>query len=220
MNEAIGQILSFGVVVAISPFPVIAVVLVLATPRARVNGPAFLLGWVVGLTALGTVVLLVSSGVDASDDGEPATWVSLLKLVLGALLLGLAVQQWRGRRAGSGKLPKWMQAIDHMSAVKVVGMAAALSLNPKNFVVVVGAAATIAQTGISASEQAIALAVLVLIGSLGVMAPLGVYFGLGSRSAKPLDAIRSWMAANNSAVVAVMLLVIGTNLLGDGISGL
>ena len=74
--------------------------LILATPRARVNGPAFLLGWIFGLTALGGLVLLVAGGADASDDGEPATWVSVLKLVLGALLLVFAVEQWRGRRRG------------------------------------------------------------------------------------------------------------------------
>ena len=46
MADAIGQVLSLGVGVALSPVPIIAVVLMLGTPRARVNGPAFLLGWV------------------------------------------------------------------------------------------------------------------------------------------------------------------------------
>ena len=59
MHEAIGQVLSFAVGVAISPLPIVAVVLMLATPRARVNGPAFVLGWIVGLSLVGTVVLLV-----------------------------------------------------------------------------------------------------------------------------------------------------------------
>ena len=66
MNEAIGQVLPLAVVAALSPFPIIAVVLMLATPRARTNGPAFLLGWIVGITAVGTIVLLVSSGVRAA----------------------------------------------------------------------------------------------------------------------------------------------------------
>jgi hypothetical protein len=57
MGQAVGQVLSFGVGVALSPVPIIAVVLMLATPRGRVNGPAFLAGWVVGLTVVGTVVL-------------------------------------------------------------------------------------------------------------------------------------------------------------------
>jgi threonine/homoserine/homoserine lactone efflux protein len=101
MKEAIGQVLSLAVGVAISPVPIIAVVLMLATPRARANGLAFVLGWIAGLAVVGTIVLLVSSGASASENGQPATWVSVLELVLGALLLMVAVRQWRGRpRAG------------------------------------------------------------------------------------------------------------------------
>jgi threonine/homoserine/homoserine lactone efflux protein len=102
MSQAIGQVLSLGVGVALSPIPIIGVVLMLATPRARSNGLAFLFGWIAGLVVVGTVVLLVSSGADASSDGQPADWVNVLKIVLGALLLLVALKQWRGRpRAGA-----------------------------------------------------------------------------------------------------------------------
>ena len=53
MGEAIGQSLPLAVGVALSPVPIIAVVLMLTTPRARVNGPAFVLGWLVGLGIVG-----------------------------------------------------------------------------------------------------------------------------------------------------------------------
>ena len=49
MGEAIGQSLPLAIGVALSPIPIIAVVLMLTTPRARANGPAFVLGWLVGL---------------------------------------------------------------------------------------------------------------------------------------------------------------------------
>jgi threonine/homoserine/homoserine lactone efflux protein len=74
MGQAIGQVLSFGVGVALSPLPIIAVVLMLATPKGRVNGLAFLAGWVLGIAVLGTIVLLVASGASASKRGAPATW--------------------------------------------------------------------------------------------------------------------------------------------------
>ena len=32
--------------------------------------------------------------------------------------------------------------------------------------------------------------------------------------------MKDWMAANNAAIMAVLLLVIGAKLIGDGISGL
>ena len=60
--------------------------------------------------ALGTIVLVVSSGASASTHGAPATWVGILKIVLGVLLVLLAVKQWRGRPRGDAdpELPGWM----------------------------------------------------------------------------------------------------------------
>ncbi len=223
MGQAIGQSLSFGVGVAISPVPIIAVVLMLATSRGRVNGPAFVLGWVAGLAILGTVVLLVSSGADASSNGAPATWVSVLKIALGAAGLFGAVVEWRGRPKGDAApaLPKWMSAMDQVGAGKALGMGALLSaVNPKNLLITVGAAAGIAQTGISAGEQAVALAVFVLIASLGVGAPVAIFFVMGERAAKLLAEMKDWMGTHNAAIMAVLFLVLGAKLIGDGISGL
>lgn len=84
VGDAIGQMLPTAVAVAISPFPIVAVVLMLVTRRGRVNGLAFLVGWLLGLIVVGAIVVSVASGADASDDGAPATWVSVLKLLLGS----------------------------------------------------------------------------------------------------------------------------------------
>jgi threonine/homoserine/homoserine lactone efflux protein len=223
MGEAIGHVLSLGVGVALSPVPIIAVVLMLGTPRARGNGPAFVLGWITGLAVAGTVILLVSGGADASDEGDPATWVGVLKLLLGALLLLVALRTWRGRpRAGDeAQLPKWMQAIDTFRAPKAAAMGALLSgVNPKNLLLTVGAAAAIAQTGIDAGEQAVALAVFILVGTLGPGVPVAIYFALGERAKRLLDELKGWMGAHNAAIMAVLCLVIGAKLIGDGVSAL
>jgi threonine/homoserine/homoserine lactone efflux protein len=222
MGEAIGQVLSFGVGVALSPIPIIGVVLMLGTRRARSNGPAFILGWTLGLAVAGTIVLLLSSGADASEEGEPADWVNVLKLVLGLLLLLVALRQWRGRpRAGQeAEMPKWMRTIDAFKPGKAAGFGVLLSaLNPKNLLLVVGAAAAIAQTGASAGGQAVALAVFVLIGTLGTGTPVALYFALGERSKRILDDLKGWMSQNNAAIMAVLCLIIGAKLIGDGISG-
>ena len=223
MSDAIGQSLPLAVGVALSPVPIIAVVLMLATPRARSNGLAFILGWFVGLAVVGTIVLLVSSGADASGDDDPATWVSLLKLTLGVLLLGLAVRQWRGRPRGEADapLPKWMATIDRFAPRRSAAMGFALSaINPKNLVLTVGAAAAIAQTSATPGSEALALAVFVLVGTLGPGVPVGVYFLAGHRASRILDDLKTWMGSHNAAIITVIFLVIGAKLIGDGISGL
>lgn len=47
LNQAIGDLLPAAVAVALSPIPIIAVVLVLGAPAARTTGPMFALGWIV-----------------------------------------------------------------------------------------------------------------------------------------------------------------------------
>lgn len=222
MGEAIGAVLPLAVGVCLSPVPIIAVVLMLATPRGRANGGAFILGWVVGLAAVGTIVLLVSSGAGASQAGTPATWVSIVKLVLGAALVVLAVRQWRGRPRGDDApaLPGWMHTIDSFTPVKSVGLGVLLSaVNPKNLLLTVAAGAAIAQAGTSSGGEAVALAVFVVLGTVGLGLPLAIALVMGARARALLDGMRSWMAAHNTAIMSVILLVIGAKLIGDGIAG-
>lgn len=98
MGEAIGQSLATAVGVALSPVPIIAVILMLTTPKARTNGPAFVIGWLTGLACVGVVVLLLTGpATDAADAGPPA-WAGWLKLVLGLLLLLIAGRSKARRR--------------------------------------------------------------------------------------------------------------------------
>ncbi|MGH8774695.1 MAG: GAP family protein [Jiangellaceae bacterium] len=223
MGEAIGQVLPLGVGVALSPLPIVAVVLMLGTPRARSNGPAFLLGWLLGILAVGTVVLLVSGGADASDDGDLAAWVSWLEVVLGLGLLLVAVRTWRGRPKGDepGELPSWMHAVDAFTPVRSLGMGALLSgVNPKNLLLVLAAAAAIAQTGIDTGQQIVALVVFALIGAIGPAIPVVIYFAMGDRAERLLADLKTWLGQNNAAIMAVLCLVIAAKLIGDGIAGL
>jgi hypothetical protein len=223
MGEAIGQSLPLAIGVALSPVPIIAVVLMLTTPRARANGPAFVLGWLVGLGVVGAVVLALAGPGGASEQGQPATWVSWLKLLLGLGLLLVAVRQFRGRPRGDEEapLPKWMGAIDRFAPGQALGGGAALAAaNPKNLLLAVGAAAAIAQLGIPGGQQAVAYAVFAVIGTLGVGAPVVLYFATGTRSAELLGRLKDWMAHNNAVIMAVLCLVIGVKLVGDALSGL
>jgi threonine/homoserine/homoserine lactone efflux protein len=209
--------------VAISPLPIVAVVLMLVSARGRANGPLFLAGWIVGVAGAGAILLVVASGADAYDEGQPADWVSWLKLVLGVGLVLMALKQWRGRPHGDEEpvTPKWMGALDSFTPPKAGGAGVVLSaLNPKNLLLIVAGMAAIAQTGISTGEQAVALVLFTLIASIGVAAPVVIYFALGDRSAELLDRLKTWMARNNGVIMAVLLLVIGVKLIGDAISGL
>jgi len=223
MGQAIGDVLPLAIGVALSPVPIIAIILMLGTPRARSTGLAFALGWLAGLTIAGAVMLAIASGNADSSSGGPATWVSVLKLALGILFLLLAVKQWRGRPQPGQEptMPKWMQTIDTFTPGKSLGIGVVLSgLNPKNLALTIAAATVIAQAGISHGQEAGALAVFILLGSLTILAPLGIYFALGPKATQILDGMKAWMSVHNAAIMTVLLLVLGAKLTGDAIGGL
>ncbi len=219
VGQATGQILAFGIGVALSPFPIIAVVVILSTEHGRSNARALLLGWVAGLAGAGALALLVAGSVSAHQDGGPATWVGIAQLVLGVLLLALAVQQWRGR--GKKEEPAWMAGIDSLRPARavVLGMLLAAA-NPKTLVMIVGAAAAIAETGADAAGQAVALAVFTLIGTLGVGGLIAVDALMGERAQKILGDVHAWMVRESATIVTVICLLLGAKLVGDAISGL
>lgn len=223
MPEAIGQVLAPAVGVTLSPLPIVAVTLMLVAVRARVTGPAFVAGWLAGLSIVGAIVLLASGGVGASEDGEPEAWVPILMLVLGVLLLFVATRQWR-RRPGDEEeppAPKWMGAIDEFGGIKAAVAGSVLSgLNPKNLLLTAAAAASIAETGIAGAEQAIAFGVFAVIATLGVALPVGVYFVLGGKAADLLDGLRAWMIHNNATIMTVLCLLLGIKLIGDALAAL
>ncbi len=218
MGAAIGDILGNAVGVAISPIPIIAVILMLFSARATVNALSFLLGWVVGLAAAGGVVLAL--GVEDSDGGEPAGggWV---KIVIGAVLLALALRQWRSRPAPGAppQMPAWMTTIDDVTAAKSFGLAFVLAaVNPKNLGLTVAAVLRITGGGLSTGEEIGTLAVFVAIASVTVAIPVIVNSVLGDRAEATLSTMKEWLVANNHVVMTVLFLVLGAKVLGDGIS--
>ena len=68
--------------------------------------------------------------------------------------------------------------------------------------------------------QVVAYALFVVIASVGVGAPVVLALVMGDRSRKLLDEIKDWMAGNNAVIMAVLLLLLGVKLIGDGISAL
>jgi threonine/homoserine/homoserine lactone efflux protein len=221
LSDAIGGLLPSAVGVALSPIPIIAVILMLDTPRARSNGPAFALGWVVGLSAVSVIVLLVAHGASDPDSGS-STSVNWVTLGLGVLFLALAGRQWRTRpkKGEEAVMPKWMASVDGFTAPKSLVLGLALSAaNPKNLALTLAAAASIAQAGLSAGQDTIAVAVFVVIGSVTVVGPV-LFFLLARKSAaEPLAAVKAFMSEHNAVIMMVILVVLGAKLIGDGLSG-
>jgi threonine/homoserine/homoserine lactone efflux protein len=222
VGTAIGGILPAALGVALSPVPIIAVILMLGTPRAKSNGLAFAIGWVVGLVVVNVIVVLLASGSDNPDSGA-ATTVDVIKLVLGLLFLVMAAVQWRKRpRPGvEPVMPSWMSAIDNFNALTSLGLGALLSaVNPKNLALTLAAAASIAQAGLTGGQTTISIAIFVIIGSVTVAGPVLFYLVAPAKAAGPLTSIKQFMSDHNAVIMMVVLLILGAKMLGEGIAGL
>jgi threonine/homoserine/homoserine lactone efflux protein len=224
VGTVLGDLLPLAVGVAVSPVPIIAVILMLLAPRASSASVAFATGWVLGIVAVTVVTLLLTAGADVGDDDAgPSTGASWLKLLLGLALLAVGVKQWRGRpKPGQdAALPTWMAAIDHFTPVKALGLGVALStVNPKNLLMNVAAGVTIADGALDTGQQVVAVAVFTALAASTVLLPVIAHLAAKDRLRRPLEDLRGWLQANNATVMAVLILVIGVTLIGKGLGGL
>jgi threonine/homoserine/homoserine lactone efflux protein len=221
MGQGISEVLPFAIGVAISPIPIIAVILMLFSSRAKVNGPVFLLGWVIGLSAVVAVVYAIADAANAATDSTSSDTVSWIKVGLGVILLGAARRQYakRPRPGEEAAMPKWMTTVDTLKPGAAFVLAIALAaVNPKNLILSVGAAAGVAQrAGVSTGDAVVALAVFVVIASSSIAIPVVWYLASPSRAQQHLDALKSWMSEHNAAVMAVLFLVFGVVLIAKGL---
>lgn len=220
MGAVIGEILPLALGVAISPIPIIAAILMLLSPKARVTSVGFLLGWVIGIAVAVTVFTLVSA-VLPEDDADTAKPIQgTIQLVLGALLLLMAARQWRSRPRPGGDLvlPKWMQAIDRITFPVAFGLGFLLSaVNPKNLLMAAGAGVDVGAAALPAGDVVVVLAIFTLLAASTVLIPVIGYLLAADRLRSPLDALRGWLLRENAVIMAVLLLVIGVSMIGKGI---
>lgn len=220
MNGVIGGILPLALGIAISPIPIIAAILMLLSPKAKGTSVGFLLGWVLGIVVTVVVFTLLGSIIPASDPDASKPIAGTIQLVLGVLLLLLALKQWRSRPKGDAEptMPKWMAAIDQLTAVKGAGLGFLLSaVNPKNLLMAVAAGVAIGSAALSGGEAALSIVIFTVVAACSVAVPVIAYLLAAAKMAAPLESLRHWLVHNNATVMAVLLLVIGVVVIGKGI---
>jgi hypothetical protein len=220
MGAGIGAVLPFAIGVGVSPIPIVAGILVLFSQRARTNGPLFLLGWVVSLAALVGLVTLLADGSGASDGGAGEEAVAWGKVAVGVLLVAAGARKWakRPRPGDDAPMPRWMASIDAIAPVRALGLGALLAVNPKNLALGVAAGATLAGVGPSVAEAAVGVAAFVVVGSAALAGAVAYHRWGGEAADAKLDRAKTWLTANNAAVMAVLFVVFGVLLVIEGLA--
>ena len=112
-GSVLGQLLAPAMVVAISPFSIIAaVVLVLHTDRPRPTGLAFLTGRLIGLAAI-TAAFIQAPRLVSGFHRPISPWVLI---AVGAILLALGLWVWARRNRMTEEL-RWLSSINRITPV-------------------------------------------------------------------------------------------------------
>ena len=175
MGQGISAVLTFAVGVAISPVPIIAVILMLFSQRARVNGPVFLAGWVLALASRRRSGLRRRRRQQRRDEQRAPRTRSRG---------GRSSSAWFScsSRASSGRAGRrpvtsrtcrsgWRASTRSRRPRLSGSPCCSQRVNPKNLLLTAGAAAGVAQLGISNGDAIVALAVFVILASLTIAGP-------------------------------------------------
>ncbi|MFE2155388.1 GAP family protein [Streptomyces lavendulae] len=222
IGPALGAMLPAALAVALSPFPLIAIVLILSGAHGRRNGPLFAAGWITGLAIAATLVAVLFGAADdpGSTSSAIADWGRVLA---GAAFIVLGARKWwkRPRAGEQAEPPRWMASLDDATAGRALLLGALLSgANPKNLVLTASATASVVEAGAHDVGLAAAVAVYVLLASCTVLGAVGLHLVGGARAASFLEAVRRFMVAHSTVITVIVLLLLGAGVLGDGLSGL
>lgn len=207
MRDLVPELVPIAVAVALSPFPVIPVVLLLLTARPLANGGSFLAGWFGGLLGLTALLAVVAGAVELWD--EAPTWAAWARIALGAALIVLGVRSWLARGSG-GEMPSWMSALDGYTPARSARLGILLAVaNPKSVVLVLAGAVAIGSAELGAAPAALATLGFAALAASAVALPVLARLLLGERVVAPLTAVRSWLIEHNDAIVAVVMVALG-----------
>jgi hypothetical protein len=217
----VGAVLPQAMAIALSPVPVICIVLVLMSDRPVRAGLSFAVGWLGALTiAVGLVAWLTD---EVADENEKVAsdGVDLFQLAVGVLFAVLAVRYWR-KRPAPGATPPRPAIVDRVPllsppALILTGVAAALA-NLKNLPLVLSAGSQLGTAGLAAGPLVGAVAITVGVASFTVLAPLATVAVTGpERSTRTLKALESWLLINLNTITIIVLAILATALAGQGL---
>ena len=221
MGSIIGDILTSALGIALSPIPLLAAITLVLSPRGNAAGLGFLGGWLLGVIV---PVLVVSTLTGLLPESEPDTSrpiAGTILLLLGALLLYLALGEWRLRPlpGRAPVLPRWVAALDTMTVPQGLALGFGLAAaSPKNLTLGVAAGLTIGAVDFRPREIIVVLLVFVVIAASTML--IVVVGGMAAVEAwrRPLIELRDWLGRNSATILTVLYLILGASVVGAGIS--
>jgi Sap-like sulfolipid-1-addressing protein len=169
--------------------------------------------------AVGVVAAFVIGDVASSGSSTPKTWVSIVDLVAGAVVLIYAIRLWR-RPADpdriSGMIDR-MSGLASSPAIAIIGAGAMLA-NPGGFIPL--ALKDISQLDLSTGGFIAVWAAFALVALLPLGIALLMLLFAPERAMRVLQAARGWLERHAWTIAVVIITLLGIALVRNGIAGL
>jgi hypothetical protein len=222
MWDVVLHMLPFAVGIAISPVPIITVILMLFTPRPRSNGAGFVLGWFLGIGIPALVVFMLDRVINQGNDSTPPSRVaSMVRIAVGLILISVATWNWiyRNKPGDENKKPILIKVVDSITPWKAIllGFLFADVTNPKNLALTVAGCMAITAGHLSAFGNAIVLTLFTGMASLGVALPVLLFLSGGDAAKLTVEQWRQWLMKHKKGVMALLFFVFGIALLVRGV---
>ena len=216
------RIIIAGLGVAASPLPIVAVLIILLTKRARVGSLVFASAWVVG-NALAITLAIIFAGKVAAPHGLdlPAEGFAAVLLGFGLIVTAWLARRGRHRTEDPAAVPGWVNAVDGLSPVggAVVAFSNALT-SPKNLALAITTGIAIQSALPPGAERLSAGLLYVAIASLAIVTPVALYIVAGDRADATLSRWKRNVTARAAVIVELTLFVIGIGLALRGVYNL
>ena len=210
MFNAFSASLPIALGVAASPMTILALMILLMTPRALSNAYSFLIGWFIGLFLVGGIVLL-SPGLNEYTSG-PTPVSGWIRIGLGSLflLISLIISKNLPKRGQVTAPPKWMEKVDSYGPFQAMNVGLFLSiLNLKNAAMVASGAVVIAAGGLSFWNEIFLMLIFCFIASLGVLFPVVVYLLFRNVVEAVFAKMKVWLQRYSTLILMIVLIVFG-----------
>ena len=219
MLSAIGEFLPLALGMALSPLPLIAIVFLVLSEHGTARSLAFAAGRLLGIAATLSVLTLAAEALP--ETREATVFGGLLKILLGAGLVFVAVRKWRKRPQGDAEppVPGWMSSLDTIQVPRAFGLGIVLTVaNPKELAFTMGAAISIGAAHQQPGPVLVLALIYTLLSGASVLVPVVLHLAAPARARSVLGSVQAWLLRHQSTVVGVVLLALGVVLVGDGLS--
>jgi len=217
--DAIRSSLPLALGIAASPLPVIAVIILLMTPRALSNSYSFLLGWFIGLNLVGWIILL--SHQMHETNGHPSSLAGWFRIILGSVFLITSLFFARNitKKGANVSPPRWQEKIDSYGSGHSIVIGFTFSgLNFKNATLMVAASSSIGSFNLLISQAFVVLIIFSILASIGVLVPIMVFYLLRSKSEFVFGIMKNWLIRKRIVILFVVLIIFGCLLIYRGLN--